>query len=217
MGSRKSFPSSHVWGALNRLKRAMREERPGLWCDRLPRLQLPPGQNGPQAGIPSFISSAPDLGLAAGPGQKVWPDCWTGWWWCSLLNPTFPKLRHRRPFRGPPLLDAMEPPRPRCEAKIELGLDPERPLLALSPAAAKHWSANCCRHDGRRGHPAPATSGAETWPWLWPIRWTTIFYSRFWEPPARISSHRRRSHLLQNAADMAWWLPAPPAWKRPSC
>lgn len=127
----------YAWDVLNSLKRVLIEERPAaLVLIDYPDFNFRLGKAARSVGVPVFYYVCPQV-----------------WAWrtgrvrqmarfADRLVVLFPfevefyrRYGIKADFVGHPLLDVMDPPRPKAEVKAELGFDPERPLLALMPGS----------------------------------------------------------------------------------
>lgn len=125
---------------LRRLKRSLKNDRPdGLVLIDYPDFNLLLAKAAQEAQIPVFYYICPQI-----------------WAWRRGRVRKMARLADRRvivfPFEkefyesrgteadfvGHPLLDIMDPPRPKAEAKAELGLDPDRTWLLLMPGSRRH-------------------------------------------------------------------------------
>jgi lipid-A-disaccharide synthase len=107
-------------------------------------------------------------------------------------------------FVGHPLLDAMAPPRPKSEVKVELGFDPERELLLLMPGSRRHLAAELTpvmlEAAWTLGKKRPglqlAVARADTMP-------ADFLDDLLADGPEDLKVIAGQSHALQNAADAA--------------
>ncbi len=196
----------HVWSSLNLLKAAMAERRPAaLVVIDYPDFNLNLAKAAHRLGIPVFYYITPQVWAWRRGRLKTmarYVDC------LAVILPFEEKFFRgaglNATFVGHPLLDALPEPRPRPDVRRELGLDPDRPLLALFPGSRKPLvgqlmpimleTVRLLRQ--KRPELAVAVAQAETL--------NRDFLDGFLSgAPDGIEIIHGRSHQLQNAADAA--------------
>ena len=195
-----------TWDMYRDLKAALSDRKPSaLVLIDYPELNLPLAKAAHQAGVPVIYYVCPQI-----------------WAWRTWRIRKMEKYVDRRvvvfPFEvdfyeknglsadfvGHPLLDVMEAPRSKREVKAELGLDPERPWLLLMPGSRKPLVRQLLpimlEAAGilLRRHPELGLVLAQA------DTLTSEFLNPLIEQGGQeVTMVRGKSHLLQNAADLA--------------
>lgn len=129
----------HALDALKRLKAALVDRRPAaLVLIDYPDFNLRLAKAAYQVGVPVFYFISPQVwAWRRGRVKQIAR-------WVTRMAVVFPfELPFYQAagvdveFVGHPLLDILQPPRPKTDVKAQLGLDPNRPLLGLFPGSRK--------------------------------------------------------------------------------
>lgn len=124
-------------GIYRSLKASLTRDRPSaVVLIDYPDFNLRLAKSAKRLGIPVFYYISPQL-WAWRPGRVKKVDRYVDR--MAVVFPFEPDFYQRHgvevSFVGHPLLDVMDPPRPKEEVKTELGFDPSRPLLGLLPGS----------------------------------------------------------------------------------
>ncbi len=124
-------------GIYRSLKASLTRDRPSaVVLIDYPDFNLRLAKSAKRLGIPVFYYISPQL-WAWRPGRVKKVDRYVDR--MAVVFPFEPDFYQRHgvevSFVGHPLLDVMDPPRPKEEVKTELGFDPSKPLLGLLPGS----------------------------------------------------------------------------------
>jgi len=200
------FKLRQVLSTLKALKTSMAEDRPAaVVLIDYPDFNFSLAKAAKRLGVPVFYYISPQLwAWRQGRVKKVRR-------FVDRMVVIFPfekdfYLRHgiEADFVGHPLLDTLNPPRPRQTVKAELGFDPARPLLLLLPGS---------RRPEIRQHLAPMLEAAGLAAGRIPAMQVAVAAADTIEDdilapflaagPPQVRVVRGRTHDLQNAADVA--------------